>query len=96
MNKVYITKIWIDNGVLYALTDKGATASYDLRKFRSFRNATDAQILNYKMMGNGSIRWPELDEDINLEGMLHDNHLCPLTKTEDSVEYRPQQQRIRL
>lgn len=89
MNKLYITKIWIDNGVLYAQTDKGATASYNLKRFRSFRNATDDQIQNYEVVGKSGLRWPELDEDINLEGMLYDNNLCPLTRTEDSVEYRP-------
>lgn len=30
---------------------------------------------------------PELDEDINLEGMSYDNHLCSLSPSEDTVVY---------
>lgn len=89
MDRLYVTKVWIDNGRLFAETDHGVRASYDLANyFKGFRHATPSQIGNYKVDRNG-IHWPELDEDINFEGMFHDNHLCQLTAEEDSVVYKP-------
>lgn len=76
-------------GLLYAETEKGERAVYDLKKFKGFRNASPEQLRHFTIIGGCDLHWPDLDEDINLEGMLYDNGLCQLTKTEDSVVYRP-------
>ena len=88
MNILYVTRIWVDNGRLYAMTDNGLTATYNLSEFKGFKDATPQQLQHF-VVEYDDIHWPELDEDINLEGMFYDNHLCNLTETEDSVVYRP-------
>lgn len=89
MDKLQVTRIWILGGRLYAETTSGKEASYDLGRFRGLRNATPKQLRNFKIIGGKDIYWPELDEEINLEGMFYDNDLCHLTETEDSVVFRP-------
>ena len=89
MSKLYVVRIWIDNGSLYAMADNGKVASYDLSEFKGFRTANSKQIHNYIVLNGSDVHWPDLDEDINLEGMFYDNHLCQLTPSEDSVVYRP-------
>ncbi len=85
---IYVVKIWIDKDNLYAESDSGKVAFYKLSKFKGFKASQD-QLKNFKVLGGKDIYWPELDEDINLEGLFYDNGLCPLTDTEDSVIYRP-------
>lgn len=87
MKKLIVTRIWIDGNSLYAETDNGKTASYDLSAFRGFKDAQPSQLMNFEVINGNCIHWSELDEDINLEGMFHDNHFCQLTPTEDSVVY---------
>lgn len=87
MKKLYVTRVWVDNDHLYAMTDNGSTATYDLKKFRGFKDATPQQLQHFVVEDEG-IHWPELDEDINLEGMFYDNHLCSLTETEFIVHYQ--------
>ncbi len=85
---IYITKIWIDFDNVFAKTDDGKIAKYAFKDFPSLKEASRAQRENFTI-SHCAIHWPELDEDINLEGMLYDNGICNLTDTEDSVEYRP-------
>lgn len=89
MDKLQVARIWILDGKLYAETTSGKEASYDLLRFKGLRNATSKQLRNFKIIGGKDIYWPELDEEINLEGMFYDNNLCPLTETEDSVVFHP-------
>lgn len=87
MGKLYVTQLRVDHKCLFARTDEGLTASYDLSRIRGFRNATPDQLDHFVVVDGKDVYWPQLDEDINLEGMFYDNHLCPLTPTEDSVVY---------
>ena len=48
---------------------------------------TRQNLKDFQIVGNKSVYWPELDEDINLEGMFYDNHLCALSSSEDNVVY---------
>lgn len=89
MKQLYVSTVWVDGGRLYAATTDGKIASYNLEDFKGFRNATRKQMENFEVINGNDIHWPELDEDINLEGMFYDNHLCALTPSEDSVVYRP-------
>ena len=92
MDKLYITRIWLDGHHLFALTESGETANDELSTMRGFSNASHSQLGSFPLVNGKDIHWPDLDEDINLEGMLYDNHLCLLTATEDSVLYRPEPQ----
>ena len=82
----------MDGHHLYAMTESGEIADYDLSTMRGFRHASPSQLGNFTVVNDKDIHWPDLGEDINLEGMLYDNHLCLLTATEDSVLYRPEPQ----
>lgn len=89
MNLLRVTKIWVSNGKLYAETDDGKTAYYPLSKFKSLAKASASEQKNFIIVDAKDIVWPKLDEQINLEGMFYDNHLCRLTPEEDSVIYSP-------
>ena len=75
MDKLYITRVWLDGHHLFAMTEGGKTAHYDLSTMRGFRHATQLQLANFVVNGK-DIHWP-------------DHHLCALTDTEDSAVYRP-------
>jgi hypothetical protein len=50
----------------------GRTISVPLAWSWRLSEATPEQRKNFEILGNGSgIRWPEIDEDISVEGMLH-------------------------
>jgi hypothetical protein len=50
----------------------GRTISVPLAWSWRLSEATPEQRRNFEILGNGSgIRWPEIDEDISVEGMLH-------------------------
>ena len=87
MDKIIVNKIWVDGQTLHAVSSTGMEASYDLHRFKGFRHATKQQIDDFQIVGEKSVYWPELDEDINLEGMFYDNHLCSLSPSEDNVIY---------
>ena len=40
MDKLYITRVWLDGHHLFAMTEGGKTAHYDLSTMRGFRHAT--------------------------------------------------------
>lgn len=89
MSKLYVKSIWVDDGRLFAEAYSGARASYDLSRFKEFRHATTAQMADFEVIGGKYVHWPQLEADINLEGMFFDNHLCPLTEAGNSVVYAP-------
>lgn len=89
MNRLYVKSIWVDGGRLFAETYSGVRASYDLSRFKEFRHATTAQMADFEVVDGKYVHWPQLEADINLEGMFFDNRLCPLTETEDTVLYAP-------
>lgn len=49
----------------------GRRVSVPLEWFPSLAKATRAQLENYKLLGDGEgIHWPELDEDVSVQGLL--------------------------
>jgi hypothetical protein len=49
----------------------GRTISVPLGWFPRLMHGTDAERLNVRLVGGGSgLHWPELDEDISVEGLL--------------------------
>ena len=56
---------------LYALLDDGREISVPLDRFPRLRGATPAQRRNWQITAFGTaVRWPDLDEDIGLAGIL--------------------------
>ena len=60
-----------DDSIIAELAD-GRTISVPLAWSWRLSEATPAQRSRFEILGSGSVvRWPELDEDISVEGMLH-------------------------
>lgn len=51
--------------------DDGRLLSIPLTWYPRLLHGTDAERINYELLGEGEgIHWPELDEDISVEGLL--------------------------
>jgi Protein of unknown function (DUF2442) len=49
----------------------GRTLSVPLEWYPRLKHATDAERLNWQLLGDGyAIEWPDLDEHIGIEGLL--------------------------
>jgi len=61
---------FIDDGMQVNLTD-GREIRVPLEWFPKLRDASSKQRQNWRLIGKGiGIHWPELDEDVSLEGIL--------------------------
>jgi hypothetical protein len=59
-----------DHTLVVQLSD-GRAIIAPLEWFPRLRNATDEQRVNWRLIGNGvGIHWPDVDEDISVEGLL--------------------------
>ena len=59
-----------DDSLIVALTD-GRVISVPLVWFPRLERANKEQLAKWELLGGGSgIHWPELDEDISVEGLL--------------------------
>ena len=66
-----IEKVWFDEENIYILTNDGIQKSHPLRWFDRLWNATPEQREHYEISSwYDSIHWPELDEDLSLEGFF--------------------------
>jgi len=73
-SNVKIEKVWFDTENIYILTSSGTQKSHPLRWFDRLWNATTEQRERYEIGSWGdSIHWPELDEDLSLEGFYSSN-----------------------
>jgi hypothetical protein len=64
-----IDKVWFDDENIYIQTNDGTQKSHPLRWFDRLWNATQEQREHFELSNWGdSIHWPELDEDLSLEG----------------------------
>jgi len=60
-----------DEAIITDLVD-GRTISVPLAWSWRLTDASPAQRMHWEIIGDGEgIRWPEIDEDISVEGMLH-------------------------
>ncbi len=63
-----------DDEMVVSLVD-GRTISVPLEWFPRLAKATRGQLENYEILGDGEgIHWPDLDEDLSVEGLLRGNH----------------------
>ena len=70
-NDLKIEKVWFDDENIYILTNDGTQKSHPLRWFDRLWNATPEQRERFELSRwNDSIHWPELDEDLSLEGFF--------------------------
>lgn len=71
LNNLKIDKVWFDDDNIYILTNDGMKKNHPLRWFDRLWNATAEQREHYELSRWGdSIHWPELDEDLSLEGFF--------------------------
>ena len=71
LNNLKIEKVWFDVDNIYILTNDGIQKSHPLRWFDRLWNATAEQREGFELSSWGdSIHWPELDEDLSLEGFF--------------------------
>jgi len=69
-----IEKVWFDDENIFILISNGTQKSHPLRWFSRLWNATPEQRELYELSKwRDSIHWPELDEDLSLEGFYSYN-----------------------
>ena len=67
-----IQSVSVSDDVISAQLVDGRTISVPLAWSWRLSEATPEQRSRFDIIGSGSgIRWPEIDEDISVEGMLH-------------------------
>lgn len=67
-----IAKVFIDDETITAQLMDGRTISVPLAWSWRLSEASPAQRAQYEIIGDGlGIHWPDIDEDISAEGMLH-------------------------
>jgi hypothetical protein len=63
-----------DSELIVSLVD-GRTIAVPIDWFPSLANATRKQLEDYEILGDGEgIHWPQLDEDLGIEGLLLGKH----------------------
>jgi len=64
-----IERVWFDDENIYILTNDGTQKSHPLRWFDRLWNSSNEQRERYELGSCGdSIHWPELNEDLSIEG----------------------------
>ena len=59
------------NGELVVQLEDGRALHVPLEWFPKLRDATPAQLGDYRLIGHGvGIHWPQLDEDLSVRGLL--------------------------
>ncbi|MFD3003928.1 DUF2442 domain-containing protein [Pontibacter toksunensis] len=64
-------KVWFIDAKMYVLLADGRELGVPLEWFSKLRDATEAQRMNWRLIGGGvGIHWEELDEDLSVAGLL--------------------------
>jgi hypothetical protein len=70
-NRARITSVKVTGKAITAYLADGRVVSVPLEWSWRLANATRAQRAHYVLLGNGEgAHWPDVDEDISIEGML--------------------------
>ncbi len=65
------TKVWFTRDMLYVLLQDGREVGVPLVWFPRLRKATEEQLSNWRLIGNGiGIHWDGIDEDISVAALL--------------------------
>ena len=72
-----VTNVDISDSEITAFLADGRKISVPLAWSWRLSDATPEQRQHYQIIGNGQgIHWPDIDEDISIEGMLHGVPAC--------------------
>ncbi len=67
-----ITGVSFEDDVLHVFLSDGREIRIPLEWFPKLRDASPEERQNWRLVGKGiGIHWPDLDEDVSLEGLLH-------------------------
>ncbi|WP_332684744.1 DUF2442 domain-containing protein [Bosea sp. (in: a-proteobacteria)] len=70
-DKVAIRNVHCDGTMLFVDLSDGRTLGTPLFWYPRLLNATAGQRASWQLLGGGTgVHWPEIDEDLSLEGML--------------------------
>jgi len=65
------TKVWFENDFLCVALSDGREVRIPVDFYPRLRDATDKQRKNYELIGVGTgIHWPDVDEDLSVEGII--------------------------
>ena len=71
IDNVRATKVWFDDDNMWVALDDGRVMSVPKVWFPRLDNATDEELNDYEMSGNGlGLHWDKLDEDISVSNLL--------------------------
>ena len=71
IDNVRATKVWFDDDNMWVALDDGRVMSVPKVWFPRLDNATDEELNDYEMSGNGlGLHWDKLDEDISVPNLL--------------------------
>ena len=71
IDNVRATKVWFDDDNMWVALDDGRVMSVPKIWFPRLDNATDEELNDYEMSGNGlGLHWDKLDEDISVPNLL--------------------------
>ena len=86
MKLIIISRVWVDDTHIYAETTDGMKASYAFADWDRLAQATSQQREDFYLSYYG-IHWPQIDEDLNFEGMFRDNNLIDPTQSNTTICY---------
>ena len=67
----FITKIYADRIFVFVHLNDGTVVNVRRDKFPRLRNATVDAVRSYELLADGTaVHWPDIDEDISLDGFL--------------------------
>ncbi|NLE35074.1 MAG: DUF2442 domain-containing protein [Bacteroidales bacterium] len=68
---VRATKVWFTTDMLYVQLQDGREIGVPLLWFPRLRKASEEQLKNWRLIGNGiGIHWESIDEDISIAALL--------------------------
>ena len=67
------TRAWFGSGLLHVKLEDGRVLSAAYKRFTRLARATPAQRNHCELVGKGvGIHWPDIDEDLSVDGLLRD------------------------
>ena len=70
-DEIGIRTVWFDGQTLFVRLSDGRTLGTPIAWYPRLQHATPHQRENWRLIAGGEgIHWPEVDEDLSLEGML--------------------------
>jgi len=68
---IFATKVWFSKDMLYVLLQDGREIGIPLLWFPRLRKASQEQLNDWRLIGNGvGIHWESIDEDISIAALL--------------------------